>query len=311
MDVADRQATLWGVGFAALLHVGLVAFLWLATLSCASWAHAIGSLGLPDSWNPVSCHKPLDLAGPVIEATLMGPAGAPQPPPKKVSFPKPKAPPPKAEPDRPKPRPVPVKTLPPPPKHPDTTDQQKTVVLASDKADPARREQQQRERQRMSEMDAQSNADIDKIFKQIDATGQQSNRADRAAQKLAQQDDLKNSQAVPTTAPRADQATSGGGGKDDSLEAQYKAALTSKMNMSWHRPAEVQSVTCNLRVIQIPGGTVISATTESPCNADPQTRQTIVDAALRASPLPYKGYEKVFKRRVDVQICYPDEVCKQ
>jgi colicin import membrane protein len=313
MDAADRQATLWGVGFAALLHVGLLAFLWLATISCSTWESAVDSLGLPKSWNPVSCHKPLDLAGPVIEATLMGPAGAPLPPPKKVNFPKPKAAPPKAEPAKPKPKPVPVKTLPPPPKHPDTTDQQKVVAVSNDKAEQAQREQKQRERQRMSELDAQSNADIDKLFKQMDAAGQQSQRADRQAQKLAQLDDLKKSKTapVPTTAPRADQARSGGGGKDNSLAAQYKAAVTSKMIQSWHRPAEVQSVVCNLHAVQIPGGTVISATVMQPCNADAQTRKSIEDAAMRASPLPYAHYEKVFKRDIYVEFCYPEEVCSK
>jgi colicin import membrane protein len=311
MDVAERQATLWGIGFAALLHLGLLVFLVLATISCNTWERAIDGLGLPKAWNPVRCSKPLNLAGPVIEATLMGPAGAPLPPPKKFRAPKPKAPPPKV--DVAKPKPAPVKTLPPPPKHPDTTDQAKAVALASDKAEQAQREQRQRERQHMSELDAQSNADIDKLFKQMDAAGQQSQRADRQAQKLAQLDDLKDSKdaPAPTTAPKADQARSGGGGTDSSLEAQYKAAITSKMIMSWHRPAQLQSVVCHLHAVQIPGGTVISATVIQPCNADAQTRKSIEDAALRASPLPYQHYEKVFKRDVYVEFCYPKEVCSQ
>jgi colicin import membrane protein len=309
MDAAERQATLWGIGFAALLHLGLLVFLLLATISCNTWERAIDAIGLPKAWNPVTCNKPLDLAGPVIKATLMGPAGAPLPPPKKVRASRPKAPPPKV--DVAKPKPVPVKTLPPPPKHPDTHDQAKVVAISSDKAQQAQHEQRQREQQHMSELDAQSNADIDKLFKQMDAAGQQSQRADRQAQKLAQLDDLKKSDAVPTTAPRADQARSGAGGRDNSLEAQYKAAITSKMIQSWHRPADLQSVVCHLHAVQIPGGTVISASVTQPCNADAQTRKSIENAAMRASPLPYERYEKVFRRDIYVEFCYPKEVCSQ
>lgn len=307
MDDAERQATMWGIVFAALLHVGLLLFLLLATISCNAWERAIDALGLPRAWNPVTCSKPLQLAGPVIEATLMGAAGAPPRASRSSRTHEPKATPPRARPARP--RPVPVKTLPPPPTHPDTRDQQKAVAVSSSRAEQAQREQRQHQRQRMSELDAQSSRAIDKLFREMDAAGQQSRQADRQAQNLAQRDDRKASQGAPTTAPKAAQARSGAGGKDNSLLAQYQAAVTSRIYQSWLRPDQARSVRCNLHLVQIPGGTVISATITEPCNADAQTRQSIRNAAFRASPLPYKGYETVFARNLDVTFCYPNEAC--
>ncbi len=303
MDVAERQATMWGIVFAALLHVGLLLFLLLATISCNAWERAIDGLGLPRAWNPVTCSKPLQLAGPVIEATLMGAAGAPQRASRSPRSHKPKATPSKARPPRP------AKTLPPPPSHPDTRDQQKAVAVSATRAEQAQRVQRQHQRQRMSELDAQSSQAIDKLFREMDAAGQQSRKADRQAQKLAQREDLKDSQGTPSTAPKAAQARSGAGGKDNSLLARYQAAVTSRIHQSWLRPDQTRAVRCNLHLVQIPGGTVISATITEPCNADAQTRQSIRNAAFRASPLPYKGYEAVFARNLDVTFCYPNEAC--
>ena len=308
MDAADRQATAWGVLFAALLHLGLLVFLLLATLSCNTWERAIDSLGLPKSWNPVTCQKPLTLAGPVIEATLMGPAGAPLPPPAKVRFPRPKPPPPpKREVHAPKPKPVPVKTLPPPPKNPDTIDRQKAVALASNKAKLAQQKQRERQRQRMSELDANSNAKIDKLFQQMEAAGKSSQRADREAQKLAQLKDLKHSQAVPTTAPRADQARSGQGGQDTALQAQWLAAIQAAVTQSWLRPDNLpHGVVCPVDITQIPGGSVINVHVESGCPYDEVGRKSIQNAVMRAQPLPYQGYEKVFKRQITLNFQVKD-----
>jgi colicin import membrane protein len=299
---ANGQAFL----LSALLHVGLVLFLLLATLSCTTWARVVGSLGLPEGWNPVTCSKPLSLAGPVIEATLMGPAGAPLPPPAKVTVEKPTVPPPTAKPEVPqeKPKVEPVKTLPPPPKQPDIKDQEKVVAEAQEKAEQAKREQQEREKQRMSELEAkQEQAKIDEIFKKLDAARQQSQKADKQAkldqQKLAQLKDLKNAKAPPSEAPPADQARSGNAGTDTDLAAQYAAAIQSMVTQAWLRPDNIPAgLVCPIDIVQIPGGQVISAKVESNCPFDDAARRSVENAVMRAQPLPYKGFEKVFQREV-------------
>src|SRR5690348_16186663 len=106
-----NNATPRAVAFSALLHLCIVGFLALAMLNCADWETVADFLHLP---NPVSCAKPIEpLAGPVIEATLVGPAAAPRPkhskraqpanpPPEQRELPKPE-----------EPKPAPVKVLPP------------------------------------------------------------------------------------------------------------------------------------------------------------------------------------------------------
>ncbi|KGI77014.1 cell envelope integrity protein TolA [Oleiagrimonas soli] len=308
MDVADRQATTWGVVFAALLHLGIVAFLLLATISCNTWEQAIDSLGLPKSWNPVTCERPIELSGPVIQATLLGPTGAPLPAPSKVKAPpKPKIAPPKVEQpkvDQDKPKVAPVKTLPPPPKNPDVRDQQKVVAQSTEKADQAKREQREREKQRMSELDAQQQSEIDKLFKQMDAAGKQSQQADRQAQRMAQRDDLKKAKSkdasdAPPNTPQADQAQTGTAGQDSGLLGQYQAAIQNAVTQAWLRPDNIPAgTTCKIDIVQIIGGQVISANVEPSCPFDAAARRSVENAVMRASPLPYRGFEKVFARRL-------------
>lgn len=308
MDTSKRPSrrTSRAVLLSALLHLGLVVFLLLATLSCATWEHAIGVLGLPDSWNPVTCSKPLSLTGPVIEATLMGPTGAPLPPPAKYKAPKPAVSPP--APSKPvvpqqKPKIEPVKTLPPPPKQPDVKDQQKVVAEAQEKAEQAKREQQEREKQRMSELQAQQQQEkIDKIFKQLDAAKAQSRKAEQQSKldkkKLAQIKDLKKSKAPPgpPDVPVAKQAQSGTNGTDNDA---YTLAIQNAVTQNWLRPDNIPvGVVCKIDIVQIPGGQVISANVESSCPFDQAGRRSVEDAVMRAQPLPYKGFEKQFKRTV-------------
>ncbi len=296
----------FAVGLAALLHIGLIAFLLLATLSCNTWARLVGDLHLPDGWNPVTCSKPLTLPGPVIQASLMGPTGAPLPPPsrhkaKKATPP----PPPKVKPTitKPKPKPEPVKTLPPPPKRPDVKEQQKVVAAAQKKAAQARHEQEQREKQHMSELKAQQQAKLDKLFKQMDQARKQSRQADRQSkleqQKLAQLKDLKKSRSTHANLPKAEKARSGTNGPDQGLQAQWLAAIQSAVTQAWLRPDNIPTgVVCKIDITQIPGGQVIDAHVESSCPYDQVARRSVENAVMRAQPLPYHGFEKVFQRQI-------------
>ncbi len=304
----DTRATAWAVALAALLHAGLLAFLLLAMLSCAAWESAFDWLGLP--WlNPVQCTRPLALPGPVIEATLVGISAAPRPSarPVKTRTPKVRTPPPAATPPR-VPEPalprLPVPTLPPPPQRPDVRDQERAVALAQQKAEQVRHEQQQRERQRMSEVDA-ARQQADKLLAELDQIKRQSRQADRKTrleqQKLTQLKDLaKNSAPAPAASvPVAPRATSGNNSQEQSLLAQYQAALVSTITQNWLRPDNVpKGVTCPIRIVQIPGGQVIRVQIEPGCPYDPLVRRSVEAAVLRAQPLPYQGFEKVFQREL-------------
>lgn len=85
--------------------------------------------------------------------------------------------------------------------------------------------------------------------------------------------------------------------KTNQLMAQYQLAVISAVQRQWNKPASSnKNLLCYVKVRQIPGGGVINATIASPCNANSIVKKSIVAAILKADPLPYKGFEKVFDR---------------
>jgi colicin import membrane protein len=161
-------------------------------------------------------------------------------------------------------------------------------------------EQQERDRQKLLEETKREHAEAEKRLK-------------LEKEKLAQLQDLQK-QPKPVrppaqAVPESDQAKTGTNGKDDSLEAQYVAAIQNAAINNWLRPETTQSVVCDVDIKQIPGGDLLDVHVVNPCNADPATRNTVEQAIKRAAPLPYKGYETVFRREVIFTFCYPREVC--
>jgi colicin import membrane protein len=55
---------------------------------------------------------------------------------------------------------------------------------------------------------------------------------------------------------------------------------------------------CKVEVTQLPGGEVISADVQPGCAMDPAGQRSLEAAVLRAQPLPYRGFEPVFNRRL-------------
>jgi colicin import membrane protein len=91
-----------------------------------------------------------------------------------------------------------------------------------------------------------------------------------------------------------------------SLRVQYEAAIQNDVTQNWLKPPSAATgLSCKVLVHQIPGGEVIDASIVS-CNGDQQARGSIVQAVLRASPLPYRGFEDVFQREL-VFAFRPDE----
>src|SRR5579875_2901197 len=194
MERAD--ATPRAVLYSALLHLGIVAFLALATLTCT---------------------RPLQLAGPVIEATLVGPVGAPPPPASRHRQATP-PPQPKVAPRFEPPKPAPVKVLPPPVQRPDIKDQEKIAELAQ-QAELAKQQQEQREKQRMAELARQQEAErllkeLAKVKAESAATERQIRLEQQKAQQLA---DLRKTSETqtPQNVPPASQAMTGQAGKDN------------------------------------------------------------------------------------------------
>jgi len=133
-------------------------------------------------------------------------------------------------------------------------------------------------------------------LKQLDARRQ----ADKVAQSQAKAEaDLQQQLANEQAQFRAGQLATKG--------EEYYAAIQSQVTNNWFRPPTARSgLRCRLRIVQIPGGEVISAAIAGTCNADEATRRSLVAAVERAGSLPYRGFEDVFDREIDFIFTYDD-----
>ncbi len=85
----------------------------------------------------------------------------------------------------------------------------------------------------------------------------------------------------------------------------YQAAIQSVVTQNWLRPPTAQAgLRCTLKIVQIPGGEVISAAIAGKCNGDQATRRSIINAVERGGSLPYRGFEDVFEREIDFIFIY-------
>jgi colicin import membrane protein len=304
----ESKATPKAVVLSAILHIGIVGFLFLAVLPCASYENFFNALGLPAWMNPITCSKPLQLQGQVIEATLIGPTGSP--PPKAVKTkpvpntvpPPPATPPPKPQVEAPQ-----VKTLPPPPEHPDVKDQERIVADALLKAEDAKKLQEEKQRQRQAELDAkmakqkeEKQKQIDEMFAKMDAAANRTKQLDNKAKQARQQlEDLKNAKDDgQSDLPAAAQRQTGNNADHSDLSDAYAAAIQNAVTPNWLRPDNMPAVPCTVHIVQLPGGDVMSATVDPSCPYDEAGRRSVENAVLRTKTLPYAGFESVWRRNL-------------
>jgi colicin import membrane protein len=233
---------------------------------------------------------PVSIPGIVIEAELVGPTQAPR---SRTSKPRPKPP------EPPPPKPEETKPAVEPPKQ-DTVDSERIAAIALQKTETQKREEQERKRAEQILLDQEKQ--LKEIKREREAAEKKRKIEQQALAQLIDKrnlDQKKIEQDHQAEVLEAEQKQTGQAGKDDSLLAQYSAAIQNAVRRNWSRPDTAQAgLKCAIRVIQIPGGDVISANVTSPCNADQLTRSSIEQAVTKAQPLPYKGYEQVFSREI-------------
>ena len=94
-------------------------------------------------------------------------------------------------------------------------------------------------------------------------------------------------------------------GQIAALSDNYQAAIQQFVTQNWLRPPTAQpGLRCTLKIVQIPGGEVISAAIAGTCNGDEATRRSILAAVERGGALPYRGFEDVFEREIDFIFIY-------
>ena len=259
---------------------------------------------------------PLSVAGSVVEATLVSaPAASSRPP--RPAQPEPAAPPPQP---RPTPAPQQAETPPQPqpqaptPK-PDTRDSEAAARLAIQQAEEkARQEQRERRRQEQVLLDEQRRQEEaerrerlrkqqEERDKQLAEIRRQREEAERKrkleAERLQQIADARRLAAEAADATQSNTQQLGNNGVDNSLLGRYQLAIQQAVQQNWLRPESTRpGIRCTLQIVQIPGGEVIQASVSTPCNADDLTRRSIEAAVLKAQPLPYSGFESVFRREI-------------
>jgi colicin import membrane protein len=275
--------------YALLVHLACIAVMFIGLL----WTKAAAPISVP---------------GPIIEAELVGPSAAPKPVPAARPKPTPQKPvekPPEKPPEPPPPQPAePPKT--------DAIEREKIAEIALQKAEQEKKAEEEKRRREQTLLEDQQRERL----KQIEDIKRQREAAEKKRkleqEKLAQLQDLskqKPQKAPPQkqqpAVPEADVARTGTNGNDTGLLAEYSAAIINVVKLNWNRPDNAQpGLRCTLRVIQLPGGDVMSAQAVPPCNADQVTRASIEEAVTKAQPLPYKGYEKVFSRELTLIFFY-------
>jgi colicin import membrane protein len=94
-------------------------------------------------------------------------------------------------------------------------------------------------------------------------------------------------------------------GQMATLSDNYQAAIQQMVTQNWLRPPTARpGLRCTLRIVQIPGGEVISAAIGGKCNGDEATRRSILAAVERGGNLPYRGFEDVFEREIEFIFIY-------
>ena len=140
---------------------------------------------------------------------------------------------------------------------------------------------------------AKAKADEQQAQRKVAALAQEKARTAAAAkaQAAASQADLQRSIDAEE---RLDAARASG------AMSTWAAQIQARIQRAWIRPPSARAgLDCTLYVTQVPGGEVTNVRLGS-CNGDDAVKQSIQDAAFRASPLPPPADPSLFERNLEV-----------
>jgi colicin import membrane protein len=195
---------------------------------------------------------------------------------------------------------------------PDTVDQ---AHATRDSVSPETAAREQEERRRQSQVDltaeqrqqeAQNNQRLAKQQQEererriAEARRQREEAArqtDLAAQRVQQLRDAARQNETTTSVTGTPGAGGGGqGGVSDDLTSKYIQEIQRRVQREWTRPGSIPlGQRCTVKIRQIVGGEVINVTVSPDCPYDEQGRRSLEAAIIRAQPLPYAGFQSVFK----------------
>jgi len=168
------------------------------------------------------------------------------------------------------------------------------------------------ERERKLEEERQrQQRELEKVREQREAAEKQRKlEAERLKQLEARkeqerQEEMRRQQEAEAQRQAEAQAQQFKAGQMATKKDNYQAAIQAFVTQNWLRPPTAQAgLRCTLKIVQIPGGEVISAAISGKCNGDEATRRSILAAVERGGTLPYRGFEDVFEREIDFIFIY-------
>ena len=197
----------------------------------------------------------------------------------------------------PEPEPLPepiVEPEPPPPVPEPAPVEQERVQRDAPSPDVAKVPKEQDEKRKQPEqvdLDAQKQKALAEIRRQRELAAKERTQAEMRAQQVADARASQTDAASPASPPR------GNPNSRSSNQAAYIVALQDAILRQWTRPESVKlDDVCQVLIRQIPGGEVVSVEIAPSCPYDALGRRSVEAAILKASPLPYAGFEDAFIR---------------
>jgi len=173
-----------------------------------------------------------------------------------------------------------------------------------DLTDDVKKQEMAENKQRLRE---KVQAELDALQFAKSAAAKRTRQEEQKEQQLA---DLR--QAFPMSAPSKTsqvQAPVGNPNANSDLEARYIAAIKATIQSNWRHDGAQPLERCQVEFTQAPGGLVLEVIFIS-CPFSPEGRAS-AERAVTLTPLPYSGFETVFKRRQKFTLCYPTEQCEK
>jgi colicin import membrane protein len=155
-----------------------------------------------------------------------------------------------------------------------------------------RRREAEAQKQKQAEAEKQRQADaerkrVEEIKRKQEEEANKRRAAEQARAQAAREEELQRQLADEEGVMEA---------RSSSAMAAYAALIRQHVERRWNRPPSARGdLECEVRVVQAPGGSVLSAQVTR-CNGDAAVRQSIETAVLRSSPLPPPPDPRLFER---------------
>lgn len=170
------------------------------------------------------------------------------------------------------------------------------------------RQQEAERRQRLSQMELERQKQIADVKRRRALASRDAKVAEARLKQLADYQARNASEAAAQADAEASASPPPGNeGVDTELAARYAAALQAAILHNWTRPETVPlGQKCRLIIRQVVPGKVINVEVAPSCPYDEMGRRMVEAAVLKAQPLPYAGFEAVFRRNLEIDFTAQD-----